>query len=145
MYLAKYRSKWDTALKSYSILEEIDEDTVICHCITHSYGMGIISSREFVDLIHIRRYDGGVITTNSISVDYDKCPVSSSHVRGFNNPCGYVCSPLPENPEHSRLVVYIQPELGGLLPRSVVESALPSNIVGLISDARQGILNLLHG
>lgn len=145
MYLAKYRSKWDKALKSYSILEEINEDTVICHSISHSYGMGIISSREFVDLVHVRRYDGGVVTTNSISVECDKCPVTSSHVRGFNNPCGYVCSPLPENPAHSRLVVFIQPDLGGLLPRALVETALPNNVIGLISDASEGIKKLLHG
>ncbi|XP_075703707.1 LOW QUALITY PROTEIN: stAR-related lipid transfer protein 6 [Rhinoderma darwinii] len=140
MYLAKYRSKWDKALKSYSILEDIDEDTVICHSIAHGYGMGIISSREFVDLVHVRRYDGGIVTTNSISVEYDKCPVTSSRLRGYNNPCGYVCSP-PENPAHSRLVAYIQPDLGGLLPRAIVESALPGNIVGLINDVREGIKN----
>ncbi|XP_063816055.1 stAR-related lipid transfer protein 6 [Pseudophryne corroboree] len=144
MYLAEYRSKWDKALKSYSIVEEVDEDTVVCHCITHSYGMGIISSREFVDLVHVKRYDGGVITTNSVSLEHDKCPVTSSHVRGFNNPCGYVCSPLPENPAHSKLVVFIQPDLGGLLPRAVVETALPSNVVGLVSDVREGIKKLLH-
>ncbi|XP_073537360.1 stAR-related lipid transfer protein 6 isoform X3 [Phyllobates terribilis] len=96
MYLAKYRSKWDKTLKSYTIVEEIDEDTVVCHSITHSFGKGIISPREFVDIIHVRRYDDGVVTTNSISVEYDKCPVTSSYVRGFNNPCGYVCTPLPE-------------------------------------------------
>ncbi|KAM9331230.1 stAR-related lipid transfer protein 6 [Gastrophryne carolinensis] len=146
MYLPEYRSKWDKALKSYSILERIDQDTAICHTLTHSYGMGLISSREFVDLVHVRRYDGGVVTTNSMSVNYEKCPVTPSHVRGFNNPCGYVCSPLPENPAHSRLVVFIQPDLGGLLPRSVVESALPSNVIGLISDAREGIKKFLnHG
>ncbi|XP_071990174.1 stAR-related lipid transfer protein 6 [Engystomops pustulosus] len=144
MYLAKYRAKWDSALKTYSIVEEVDEDTYICHCLTHSYGLGIISAREFVDLIHIRRYDGGVITTNSISVEYDRCPISSSHVRGFNNPCGYVCSPLPENPSHTRLVVFIQPNLGGLLPRSVVDSAIPSNVVGLIRDVQEGIKKLLQ-
>ncbi|KAM3938249.1 stAR-related lipid transfer protein 6 isoform 1-T2 [Leptodactylus fuscus] len=144
MYQAKYRAKWDSALKSYSILEEIDEDTVICHCITHSYGMGIISAREFVDIVHISRYDGGVVTTNSVSVDYDRCPITSSYVRGYNNPCGYVCSPLPENPAHSRLVAFIQPNLGGLLPRSVVDSAIPSNVVSLIRDVQEGIKKLLH-
>ncbi|XP_077138452.1 stAR-related lipid transfer protein 6 [Ranitomeya variabilis] len=144
MYLAKYRSKWDKTLKSYTIVGEIDEDTVICHCITHSFGKGIISPREFVDLIHVRRYDAGVITTNSISLEYDKCPVTSSHVRGFNNPCGYVCTPLPENPAHCTLGVYIQPELGGLLPRSLVESAIPNNVVSLITDVREGLKTLLQ-
>ncbi|KAE8636689.1 hypothetical protein XENTR_v10003085 [Xenopus tropicalis] len=143
LYLAEYRSKWDKALQFYDILEHIDKDTVICHSISHSYGMGLISSREFIDLVHIKRYDEGVITTNSISVDYAGCPVSSSHVRGFNNPCGYVCSPLPENPEHSKLVVFIQPELGGLLPRSLVETALPNNVFNLIKDTKEGVKKLL--
>ncbi|XP_053556383.1 stAR-related lipid transfer protein 6 [Bombina bombina] len=144
MYLPEYRSKWDKALQHYSLLERIDEDTAICHIVTHSYGMGIISSREFIDLIHIRKFDGGVITTNSVSVEYEKFPVStSSHVRGHNNPCGYVCSPIPNDPSHSKLVAFIQPELGGLLPRSVVESAIPSNIVNLINDARTGLKQYL--
>ncbi|XP_075049844.1 stAR-related lipid transfer protein 6 [Mixophyes fleayi] len=144
MYLAKYRPKWDKTLKSYSIVEEFDKDTVICHCITHSYAMGVISPREFVDLVHVRRYDGGVVTTNSISLEHEKCPVTNSHVRGFNNPSGYVCSPLPENPAHSKFVVFIQPELGGLLPRSLVETALPSNVISLIDDARDGVKKLLQ-
>ncbi|KAJ8415628.1 hypothetical protein AAFF_G00426080 [Aldrovandia affinis] len=116
MYMPESRMKWDKALKSYSILEWIDEDTAICHTVTHSYGMGLISSRDFVDLLRIKRYDGGIVTTNSISVDYPQCPPSSAHVRGHNNPCGYVCSPLTENPGHSKLVVFIQPDLGGMLP-----------------------------
>nr|XP_014343066.1 PREDICTED: stAR-related lipid transfer protein 6 [Latimeria chalumnae] len=64
MYLPEYRSKWDKALKSYCLLERLDEDTAISYTVTHSYGMGLISSRDFVDLIHIKRYEGGIITTN---------------------------------------------------------------------------------
>ncbi|XP_040193102.1 stAR-related lipid transfer protein 6 [Rana temporaria] len=140
LYIDEHRKKWDKSLKFYSTLEHIDQDTLICRTITHSYGMGLISSREFVDLVHIRRYDGGVVTTNAlIYIDYEKCPENSSNVRGFNYPTGYICSPLPENPAHSKLVVYIQTELGGLLPRSVVESALPSNVIGLITSVREGI------
>ncbi|KAM4710409.1 stAR-related lipid transfer protein 6 [Discoglossus pictus] len=144
MYLPEYRSKWDKNLKYYSLIEHIDENTVIGHILTHSYGMGIISSREFVDLIHIKKYEGGVITTNTISVEHAKCPVTASYVRAHNNPCGYICSPLPENPAHSKLVVFFQPELGGLLPRSLVESVLPNNAVNLINDARKGLQKHLY-
>ncbi|XP_068121150.1 stAR-related lipid transfer protein 6-like [Hyperolius riggenbachi] len=96
MYLAEYRRKWDKAVKSYSLVDRIDQNTVVSHAITHTYGFGIISSREFVDMVHIRKYDGGVISTNSISIEHEKCPITSSHIRGFNNPCGYICSPLPD-------------------------------------------------
>ncbi|CAH2296654.1 stAR-related lipid transfer 6 [Pelobates cultripes] len=143
LYLPEYRSKWDKALESYSIVEQVNKDTFISQSLTHSYGMGLISPREFIDLIHVKRYDGGVITTNSISVECAKCPPSTSYVRGYNNPCGYICSPLPENPAHCKFVVFIQPELGGLLPRSVVESALPNNVVGLVNDVRIGLKKYL--
>ncbi|XP_064409889.1 stAR-related lipid transfer protein 6 [Latimeria chalumnae] len=116
-----------------------NSDTAISYTVTHSYGMGLISSRDFVDLIHIKRYEGGIITTNSVSVKYLQCPPSASAVRGHNNPCGYVCSPLAEKPTHSKLVVFIQPDLGGMLPRSIVESALPNNLINLVNDTRLGL------
>ncbi|NXO03179.1 STAR6 protein, partial [Rhinopomastus cyanomelas] len=139
MYLPEYRSKWDTTLRSYKLLEKLDQDTGIYHSVTRSYGMGLISSRDFVDLLHVKPYPGDVLTTNSVSVEDSRCPPSPSCVRGYNKPCGYVCSPLPENPEHSKLVVFIQPELGGMLPVSVVESALPATLISLITDTRAGL------
>ncbi|XP_030324407.1 stAR-related lipid transfer protein 6, partial [Calypte anna] len=142
MYLPEYRSKWDKALQSYKLLERIDQDTGIYHSVTQSYGMGLISSRDFVDLLHVKPYPGGILTTNSVSVEYSSCPPTPSCVRGFNNPCGYVCSPLPENPQHSKLVVFIQPELGGRLPCSVVETALPTTLINLITETRAGLQSL---
>ncbi|XP_049650254.1 stAR-related lipid transfer protein 6 [Accipiter gentilis] len=142
MYLPEYRNKWDKALQSYKLLERIDQDTGIYHSVTHSYGMGLISSRDFVDLLHVKPYPGDILTTNSVSVEYSSCPPTPSCVRGYNNPCGYVCSPLPENPEHSKLVVFIQPELGGMLPSSVVETALPTTLINLITETRAGLKGL---
>ncbi|XP_064295332.1 stAR-related lipid transfer protein 6 isoform X2 [Phalacrocorax carbo] len=115
MYLPEYRNKWDKALQSYKLLERIDQDTGIYHSVTHSY---------------------------AVSVEYSSCPPTPSCVRGYNNPCGYVCSPLPENPEHSKLVVFIQPELGGMLPCSVVETALPTTLINLITETRAGLKGL---
>ncbi|XP_009698923.1 PREDICTED: stAR-related lipid transfer protein 6, partial [Cariama cristata] len=142
MYLPEYRNKWDKALQSYKLLERIDQDTGIYHSVTHSYGMGLISSRDFVDLLHVKPYPGDILTTNSVSVEYSSCPPTPSCVRGYNNPCGYVCSPLPENPEHSKLVVFIQPQLGGMLPGSVVETALPNTLINLITETRAGLKGL---
>ncbi|KAM9214221.1 stAR-related lipid transfer protein 6 [Leptosomus discolor] len=142
MYLPEYRNKWDKALQSYKLLERIDQDTGIYHSVTHSYGMGLISSRDFVDLLHVKPYPGDILTTNSVSVEYSSCPPTPSCVRGYNNPCGYVCSPLPENPEHSKLVVFIQPELGGMLPGSLVETALPTTLINLITETRAGLKGL---
>jgi len=52
------------------------------------------------------------------------------------------CSFHPRNPEHSKLVVFIQPQLGGMLPSSVVETALPATLINLITDTRAGLQGL---
>ncbi|XP_038599844.1 stAR-related lipid transfer protein 6 isoform X1 [Tachyglossus aculeatus] len=139
MYLPEHRTKWDKSLQIYKLLQRIDADTFICHTVTHSFGMGSISPRDFVDLVHIKVYEGDVSIVSSVSVEYPQCSPSSSCIRGYNHPCGYVCSPLPENPSYSRLVVFVQPELRGNLPRPVIESALPTSLVNLISDLKDGI------
>uniref|UniRef100_A0A8C3IRE1 Uncharacterized protein n=1 Tax=Chrysemys picta bellii TaxID=8478 RepID=A0A8C3IRE1_CHRPI len=43
------------------------------------------------------------------------------------------------NPEHSKLIVFIQPERGGMLLQSVVEIALLTTRINLITEARSGI------
>lgn len=52
------------------------------------------------------------------------------------------CSFHDRNPEHSKLVVFIQPELGGMLPGSVVETALPTTLINLITETRAGLKGL---
>uniref|UniRef100_A0A8C3RIC4 Uncharacterized protein n=1 Tax=Chelydra serpentina TaxID=8475 RepID=A0A8C3RIC4_CHESE len=43
------------------------------------------------------------------------------------------------NPEHSKLIVFIQPERGGMLLPSVVEISLLTTLINLITAARSGI------
>nr|XP_020849991.1 stAR-related lipid transfer protein 6 isoform X2 [Phascolarctos cinereus]XP_020849998.1 stAR-related lipid transfer protein 6 isoform X2 [Phascolarctos cinereus] len=139
MYLPEHRSKWDRSLHTYRMLHRIDSDTFILHTITNSFAMGSIAPRDFVDLVHIKYYEGEKVIVSSVSVEYPQCPPTSSYIRGYNNPCGYVCSPLPENPGYSKLVMYVQPELRGNLSRAVVEATMPTNLLNLIHDAKDGI------
>ncbi|XP_061470771.1 stAR-related lipid transfer protein 6 isoform X3 [Rhineura floridana] len=94
IYCAEYRSKWDRALQSYKLVDTIDEDTFIYRSITHSYGMGLVSPRDFVFLLHIKKY-GDLMTTNSLSVDHPDYPPCQNYVRGTSFPSGYACCPLP--------------------------------------------------
>uniref|UniRef100_A0A8D2L4M5 StAR related lipid transfer domain containing 6 n=1 Tax=Varanus komodoensis TaxID=61221 RepID=A0A8D2L4M5_VARKO len=102
-------------------------DTFIFHSITHSYGFGLISPRDFVYIVHIKKYDdGNLMTTNSVSVDHPDYLPTPRYVRGSNFPSGYACSPHPENPDHSKLVAILQVDLGGMLMPSLVDSPLLS-------------------
>nr|XP_036874901.1 stAR-related lipid transfer protein 6 [Manis javanica] len=63
----------------------------------------------------------------SSSVDF---PPFSNYICGHNHACGYVCSPLQENPAHSKLVMLVQ---------TIIEEIMPSNLVSFILNAKDGI------
>ena len=56
--------------------------------------MGLISSRDFVDLICVKRYDDGIVTTNSKSIQRKDCPPQEGFVRGVNYHGGTICIPV---------------------------------------------------
>ncbi|XP_061470760.1 stAR-related lipid transfer protein 6 isoform X2 [Rhineura floridana] len=138
IYCAEYRSKWDRALQSYKLVDTIDEDTFIYRSITHSYGMGLVSPRDFVFLLHIKKY-GDLMTTNSLSVDHPDYPPCQNYVRGTSFPSGYACCPLPGNPNHSKLMAIIQVDLGGKLMPSVIDSVMPMSLMNLVTDCKTGL------
>ncbi len=67
---------------------------IVARSATHSAAMGLISSRDFVDLIMIKRYDDGIVTTNSKSIQRKDCPPKEGFVRGTNYNGGTVCIPV---------------------------------------------------
>ncbi|XP_030782031.1 stAR-related lipid transfer protein 6 isoform X5 [Macaca nemestrina] len=114
-------------------------DTFICHTITQSFAMGSISPRDFIDLVYIKRYEGNMNIISSKSVDFPEYPPSSNYIRGYNHPCGFVCSPMKENPAYSKLVMFVQTEMRGKLSPSIIEKTMPSNLVNFILNAKDGI------
>ncbi|XP_041595841.1 stAR-related lipid transfer protein 6 isoform X5 [Vulpes lagopus] len=139
LYKPENRVTWDKALKVYNMVHRIDSDTCICHTITQSFAMGSISPRDFVDLVYFKRCEGNMDIISSNSVDFPAYPPSSNYVRGYNHACGYICSPLQENPAHSKLVMFIQTEMRGKLSPSIIEATMPSNLVSFILNAKDGI------
>ncbi|XP_069885213.1 stAR-related lipid transfer protein 6 isoform X1 [Dipodomys merriami] len=139
LYQPGNRVKWDKSLQVHSMVHRIDSETFICHTITQSFAFGSISPRDFIDLIHIKHYDGNMDIISSNSVDFPDYPPSSNYIRGFNHPCGYVCSPLKENPAYSKLVMYVQTEMRGKLTPSIIERTMPSNLVSFVLNAKDGI------
>ncbi|NP_001296202.1 stAR-related lipid transfer protein 6 [Equus przewalskii] len=139
LYKTENRVTWDKSLKAYNMVHKIDSDTFICHTITQSFAMGSISPRDFVDLVSFKHCEGNMDIITSGSVDFPAYPPSSNYIRGYNHACGYVCSPLQENPAHSRLVMFVQTEMRGKLSPSIIEATMPSNLVNFILNAKEGI------
>ncbi|KAG8504567.1 StAR-related lipid transfer protein 6, partial [Galemys pyrenaicus] len=139
LYKPENRVTWDKSLKLYNMVHKIDLDTFICHTITQSFAMGSISPRDFIDLVYIKHCEGNVDIISSRSVDFSAYPPSPNYIRGFNHACGYICSPLKENPAHSKLVMFVQTEMKGKLSPSIVEATMPSNLINFILSAKDGI------
>ncbi|XP_003267572.2 stAR-related lipid transfer protein 6 [Nomascus leucogenys] len=139
LYQTGDRVTWDKSLQVYDMVHRIDSDTFICHTITQSFAMGSISPRDFIDLVYIKHYEGNMNIISSKSVDFPEYPSSSNYIRGYNHPCGFVCSPMKENPAYSKLVMFVQTEMRGKLSPSVIEKTMPSNLVNFILNAKDGI------
>ncbi|XP_058133741.1 stAR-related lipid transfer protein 6 [Dasypus novemcinctus] len=139
LFVPEQRVTWDKSLKRCNMIHRIDSDTIICHTITQSFAMGSISPRDFIDLVHIEHYEGNTEIVSSKSVDLPDYPPSSNYIRGYNHPCGYICSPLQGNPAHSKLVMFVQTEMRGRLSPSIIEATLPSNLVSFIINAKDGL------
>ncbi|XP_032451285.1 stAR-related lipid transfer protein 6 [Lynx canadensis] len=139
LYKPENRVTWDKSLKVYNMVHKIDSDTFICHTITQSFAMGSISPRDFIDLVYFKHCEGNMDIISSNSVDFPAYPPSSNYIRGYNHACGYICSPLKENPAHSKLVMFVQTEMKGKLSPSIIEATMPSNLISFILNAKDGI------
>ncbi|XP_005989702.1 stAR-related lipid transfer protein 5 [Latimeria chalumnae] len=122
------RVKWDENVDKFELIEAIGENISICRTVTPSAAMGIISPRDFVDVVLVKQYDNGTITSNATNVLHQGCPPHPGFVRGFNHPCGCFCVPVPGEPQKTQLLSFFQTDLGGYLPQSVVDSFFPSSM-----------------
>ncbi|XP_035292435.1 LOW QUALITY PROTEIN: stAR-related lipid transfer protein 6 [Cricetulus griseus] len=71
------------------------------------------------------------------NVDFPGYPPLSHYIHSCNHPSGYVCSPLRENPSYSKLVMFVQTEMKGKLPPSIIEKFMPSNLVSFFHNAKR--------
>ncbi|XP_074651066.1 stAR-related lipid transfer protein 5-like [Tubulanus polymorphus] len=123
------RVKWDKAIKHIETLEQLDQDLFIQKCLVGSQAGGAISSREFVDLVLIKRSTDSLSHT-AVSIDYPACPPSPKCIRGFNHPLGIICSRIPSDPNKCRVTNIVQSDPCGKVPHGLIDTVMPS----IVSD-----------
>ncbi|XP_059174643.1 stAR-related lipid transfer protein 5-like [Physella acuta] len=129
------RTKWDKDITGIKILKQITPDLRICRSTTNSAAMGLISPRDFIDVI-LTIITDDCISTNGTSIEYSDCPPVHEYVRGWNHPCGMMCMSVPDKVDYTKLVTFIQPDIKGMIPRTLVDSALPASMSGFFSNLR---------
>ncbi|KAG7265168.1 hypothetical protein CRUP_003609 [Coryphaenoides rupestris] len=158
------RVKWDNNVKKFELLEQVTEIISVCRTVTPSAAMGMIAPRDFVDVIQIKQYEDGTISSNGnpsflstlvclllphlllllllLLVQSLRCPPQSGFVRGFNHTCGCICVPISGEPNKTQVISFFQTDLGGLLPRSVVDSFFPSSMAEFYSNLAKAVKSL---
>ncbi|KAM9093027.1 stAR-related lipid transfer protein 5 isoform 2-T2 [Megaptera novaeangliae] len=133
------RDKWDENVNSFEIIESITDTQCVSRTTTPSAVMKLISPRDFVDLVLVKTYEDGTISSNATSVEYLLCPPKPGYVRGFNHPCGCFCGPLPGEPDKTSLVTFFQTDLSGYLPQGVVDSFFPRSMAGFYANLQKAV------
>lgn len=129
------RKKWDKDVNDLRTLRQIGDNTWILHTLTNSAALGMISPRDFVDCL-VKSETAERIITCGVSVDYPECASLPKYVRGWNHPCGNLLLDVPGKPGYTRIVNFIQPDIKGMLPKSLVEGAIPTSIIGFFTNLR---------
>ncbi|XP_069481240.1 stAR-related lipid transfer protein 5 [Ambystoma mexicanum] len=136
------RVKWDKNVQAFELVETVSDDITICRTVTPSAAMKIISPRDFIDVVFIKKYDDGTITSNATNVLHPDCPPQPGFVRGFNHPCGCFCVPVPGEPGKTQLLSFFQTDLSGFLPQSVVDSFFPRSMCQFYSNLKKAVKEL---
>eukprot|EP01119_Soliformovum_irregulare_P014418 TRINITY_DN3944_c0_g1_i3.p1 TRINITY_DN3944_c0_g1~~TRINITY_DN3944_c0_g1_i3.p1 ORF type:complete len:180 (-),score=25.36 TRINITY_DN3944_c0_g1_i3:169-681(-) len=89
------RTQWDDGAAASDLIKDVAPDMIIARFASKSAAGGLISPREFYDLISIV-HDGDRITSAAANMDqFSKLyPTTKGFTRGINYPTGWVWEPL---------------------------------------------------
>lgn len=132
------RVTWDKAIKEIKILEQLDTNISVVRTVTHSAFAGLISSRDFVDLV-VNEKSPDYLATSARWTEHVNCPPSNDCIRGSNHPCSIICSRVLGQQNQTRVTTFIQTDLAGILPTSLVDNALPSNQINFFQSLRAAV------
>ncbi|XP_008013833.1 stAR-related lipid transfer protein 5 isoform X1 [Chlorocebus sabaeus] len=133
------RVKWDENVTGFEIIQSITDTLCVSRTSTPSAAMKLISPRDFVDLVLVKRYEDGTISSNATHVEHPLCPPKPGFVRGFNHPCGCFCEPLPGEPTKTNLVTFFHTDLSGYLPQNVVDSFFPRSMTRFYANLQKAV------
>ncbi|XP_078422259.1 stAR-related lipid transfer protein 4 isoform X1 [Cetorhinus maximus] len=132
-----YRLGWDSLMTSLDIIGEFEQQgCCLMHYTTAGQLWNVIAPREFIDFSYTTDYQNGLLSCG-VSVEYGK--EQPNFVRGFNYPCGWFCIPLKSDPDHSLLTGFIQTDLRGMLPQTVVNTAMANSLVNFYNELRNAL------
>jgi len=133
------RCNWDSSVASSITIEQLSTNIDIRLTRTLPVFMGLISAREFIDVAKVVQQPHRVFTVCIGLPDHPAAPRSKGFVRGTNYPNGTFCYRIDGKPNETLLVQYIHSDLGGSLPKSVIDSATPAVLANVYKQLKSAL------
>ncbi|KAL6042537.1 StAR-related lipid transfer protein 3 [Balamuthia mandrillaris] len=132
------RSKWCPQFHS-ELVETIEEERTettwngctIQYNTSPPYAAGVISARDYVDVLCWQLLEDGSMLQGAISITHPERPPRQGFVRAFNHPCGVLIKPIPDT-NKSIMHYIVQTDLKGWLPQRVVDGASSSAFIDMM-------------
>ncbi|XP_076808752.1 stAR-related lipid transfer protein 5-like isoform X1 [Clavelina lepadiformis] len=140
--------EWDKSIQSYELIKTISTDVFIGRVTTFPAVLGLISAREFLNLYVLKTFSdfsestqinskyGKVSWIFAESIALPESPETKDYVRVANYPGGFAIVENKKNPSKSMVETFINCDIGGMLPRSLIEAALPSQQILYIQGVK---------
>lgn len=135
------RVKWDKAIKELEVMEYLrkdDPEMYVLRTMTHNAAFGLISPRDFVDVV-VNINNDEFVGTLAHNIETEQAPSTAEYVRGTNYYCGILCYRIPGELNKTKVYYIAQSDIGGLLPRSLVESTLPNAVMDFFTNIKRQI------
>ncbi|XP_006824344.2 stAR-related lipid transfer protein 6-like [Saccoglossus kowalevskii] len=134
--------KWNSSIESISVIEQINEDMKVIYSVTPSHLGGLVSHRDFCDLVGVRHFqEKDVHVIYDVSVDHPECPPVKKYVRARNYPSGHLLYKVDGDPNKTRIVDFIQSEMH-LSPKALIDRLIPFLIPAYLKDLSNGVKEL---
>ncbi|XP_077996514.1 stAR-related lipid transfer protein 5-like [Glandiceps talaboti] len=132
-------AKFDSAIKEMKLIETVEEDVIIMRTTSPSMMAGLISPRDFIDILGVDRQEGNnLIIAYYCSAEHQNYPQQKGFVRGTNYPSAIFLRAADGNPNKTQAVNIVQFE-GHLSPKSLVEKFIPGLQITFVDDIRKGV------
>jgi len=131
--------KWNKDVTDYHILETIDSQTDVAQCVSGSSASGTVSPRDFVIIRRRSQKDANTFLIADTGTKHPKATnfTGGSIVRGWNGPGGIIIKRI--SAEKSWVCWVLNKDLGGWIPRSLVDQVIAGVLVDWLKNLRKAL------
>uniref|UniRef100_H2ZG38 START domain-containing protein n=1 Tax=Ciona savignyi TaxID=51511 RepID=H2ZG38_CIOSA len=129
--------EWNKTVSSVKVLGKIGQQTFLTLEVSAPAALGLISSREFVTVRRIDKFEDEYISAGISTDSCENLVPKSNFVRGVNGPTGFVIGPGKEGPYSTKFVWILNTNLKGNLSQSLVNRNLTATLINFVASMKE--------